>query len=266
MPPGRKLLSIKTTTTLAAIISFALFFTPINGKKPQQEESVQQIIETAQAMFAARTSYMLMEVTIKSPRFTRVMELQAWTKGSAKGLIKLNKPEKNRGITILKNGSEVWQYIPKIDKTVLIPPSMLLQSWMGSDLTYDDIVQESSMLNDYSKEITRQNSEAWHITLTPHQEAPVVWGKITVTIQKKTWLPSQTLYYDEAGDLIREIVYDQLRSIDGRLVPTLWKITPKTPERKGYSTTVRIKEIKFNLPMKNSFFTKQNLKKKSKSR
>ena len=236
-----------------------IFIAPQKAQNSSKNQSVQNIIEAVQQMLAARTTYSRMTIIVQSPRFNRTMELEAWTKGEKLGFLKILKPEKNRGITFLKNGSEVWQYIPNIDKTIRIPPSMMLQAWMGSDLTNDDMVQESSMLDDYDKTIVSQNDQHWVIELTPRENAPVVWGKLTVTVSKKNILPAKTLYYDDAGELIREIAYSDVQYFEGRAIPTTWTITPKTPEKKGYSTTLQIQKITFNLPLKDSFFTKRNL-------
>lgn len=209
-------------------------------------------------------TYNKITMHIQTTRNTRTMEIEAWSKGSDLSFIRINYPIKDRGITFLKRDNQMWQYVPKIEKTIKIPASMMMQSWMGSGFSNDDMVRESSMSKDYYKEILSQNDTSYTLELRPKEEAAVVWGKITMEVDRKTLVPNFVDYYDEDAQLTRTLYYKDIKPIDGRYVPHTWVMQPKGEESHKAVTTVIIDAIDFNPKIEDARFTQNALKRYSK--
>ena len=145
----------------------------------------------------------LVEMSIKTirPTWTRQMDLRVWSKGNDFAMIYIQSPARDRGITFLKRGKEVWNWIPTLEKTIKLPPSMMSQSWMGTDFTNDDLVKESSVVDDYEHTLAgtekQGDSLCYKIQMMPKPDAAVVWGKIIVWITQKEYLQLRAEFFDE---------------------------------------------------------------------
>ena len=252
---------IRPTLAGFLVIFFSATFYPLISKT----ETADKIISKSERLLRGTSSYGIYEMSIYNPRWKepRIVEVESWAEGTEKSFIVIHKPKKDKGITFLKIGNEMWQYIPKIEKIIKIPPSMMMQSWMGSDITNDDMVRESSLERDYTKKIASEDESSWVIHLSPLSDAPVVWERITVVIQKESYLPTKAQYYDEDGELVRTILYEKPRKVSGRTIPTLMKFIPETENKKDHRTELLFKEIKFDIDIPDSIFTMRSLKSKS---
>ena len=139
---------------------------------------------------------------------------------------------------------------------------MMMQSWMGSDFTNDDLVRESSIVVDYTHKLLGEEEidgrMCYKIELTPKPEAPVVWGKVISWISKEELLQLKTEFYDEEGYLVNTMVGKDVRMIGGRLLPTRLEMIPADEE--GKKTVVEQLELTFDAPIDESFFSIQNMK------
>jgi hypothetical protein len=176
-------------------------------------------------------------------------------------LIRILAPKKERGMATLKNGNNIWNYLPKVDRTIKIPSSMMGGSWMGSDFTNDDLVKEHRMAEDYVSQFTSSAGIAQdliEITCTPKPNAPVVWGKVVVRARRADLVPREVLYYKENGALARKLTFSEIREIDGRKIPT--KMTMVPVKKKGHRTVVSYKKIQFDVSVGERLFTVANLR------
>jgi outer membrane lipoprotein-sorting protein len=170
-------------------------------------------------------------------------------------------PARDKGTVTLKRQKEVWNYIPKIQRTVKIPPSMMLQAWMGSDFSNDDLVRQSSLVEDYTHRLDGNEViagyECFKIEMIPKPEAGVVWGKLITWISRKGDLMLLTHYFDEDGNLIRIMSGSEVKSLGGRTFPTRWEIKPlDNPARR---TILIYDDIQFNARLDADFFSQQNM-------
>jgi outer membrane lipoprotein-sorting protein len=156
----------------------------------------------------------------------------------------------------------MWSWNPAINRLIKLPPSMMSQGWMGSDYTNDDILRESSVVNDYThteegeEEVDGHN--CYKIKLTAKPEAEVIWGYQVWWVDKKEFVVLKAELYDEDGYLVRTERGMELKSFDGRVLPSLIELVPE--ENEGHKTVLRINEMKFNINLTESFFSQQNMK------
>lgn len=229
----------------------------------QTGETAMAIVRKADERVRGKTSIAEMTIITTRPKWTRSMDIKAWTKGNDYTLILVAAPAKDKGTVFLKRKKEVWNWLPSLERTIKLPPSMMSQSWMGTDFTNDDLVKESSIVEDYEHKllgVEQQGGRDCHkIELIPKPEAAIVWGKILVWIDKKDYLQMRSEFYDEFGALSQTMIGSELKMLGGILLPSRLEMIPS--EKKGHSTTLVYKALAFNKPIEDNFFTTAQLSK-----
>jgi outer membrane lipoprotein-sorting protein len=229
-----------------------------------QDLTAKEIVKRADAkMRGEKSSYSTMTMTIVRPTWKRTISFKNWTKGTEYSLALITSPAKEKGQAYLKRENEMWSWNPTINRMIKLPPSMLAQGWMGSDFTNDDLLNESSVVVDYThKKISEEDissRKCYKIELIPLEDAAVVWGKIYIWISVDEYLWMKAEYYDEDEYLIKtELAYD-IKNMDGRIIPAKYELIPA--DKEGHKTVVVMDEIKFNIPLSDEFFSQQNMKK-----
>ena len=243
---------------------FLIIFFMLNGiLLSGQRTDATEIVRKADEKFnGEKSSITVMSMTIIRPTWQRTVEFKNWTMGRDYALTLITAPAKDNGQTFLKRGTEMWNWNPAISRLIKLPPSMMSQGWMGSDYTNDDILKESSVVNDYTHEIigeeTIYNRLCYKIKMVAKPEAAVVWGQQIRWIDKKDFLVLRTELFDQEGDLVRTETGAEIKIMDGRAITSRMEIIPA--EEPGNKTTVDILEIKFNVPLTETFFSQQKMK------
>jgi len=223
-------------------------------------ETADRIIQRVEDNLNGKTAEMDLAMIVKTKRTERTMKMESYGIGKEKSFIKITYPKKDYGITFLKVDNQMWQYVPRIEKVIKIPASMMLQSWMGSDFTNDDLVKESSIADDYEKRLLSEDDKEYSIELLPFAEAAVVWGRIVMQVSKEFFLPTTVYYYDEDNELVRVIHYTDIKDFSGKMYPSRWIVDPKTEDKVGHQTVIEISEAVFDREIDKAYFTKRALK------
>jgi outer membrane lipoprotein-sorting protein len=221
------------------------------------------IVKKVEDNLRGKNAYMKMKMTITSARNERTVEIESWSVGKKKSFMKILYPPKDRGITFLKLDKQLWQYVPKIERIVKIPPSMMLQSWMGSDFTNDDMVRESSLTDDYDPKIISKAGNTVTIVFTPKPDAAVVWGKIVSKIDTCNFTQVHDVFYDDFGKEVREMFYSDVKTFNGHHIPTVMRIKPLEKGKEKNETVVVLSKVVYDEGVSKSYFTKQALKRYS---
>ncbi|KOH46724.1 outer membrane lipoprotein-sorting protein [Sunxiuqinia dokdonensis] len=243
----------KILTTILLFAAFAL------GAYAQDAK---EIVRQADEKFRGKSSQGEMTMIIERPTWNRTVSMKSWSLGNEYSLIYITAPAKEKGQVFLKREEEMWNWVPNIERMIKIPPSMMMQSWMGSDFTNDDLVRESSIVTDYTHEIIGEETingyESYQIELTPLPDAPVVWGKVLMWISKEEdyWLRSE--FYDEDGVLVNTEILSDIKKMDDRMMPTRMEMIPADEE--GHKTIMIYDKIEFDIKIDESFFSQQNMK------
>lgn len=198
---------------------------------------------------------------VVTSHWSRTLSLEFWSKGKDKSLVRILAPLKEKGTATLRSGNEIWNYLPKVNRVVKLPSSMMSASWMGSHFTNDDLVKQSRFADDYHFEITQQGMrdglDIVEITCIPKPEAPVVWGKVEVVVRRSDYLPLVTRYYDEGLKLARTMTFSDVKTWSGRALPTVMTLTPEG--KSGEMTQVSYDSITLDVSLDDSFFSLRNL-------
>ncbi len=223
----------------------------------ENSTEVLAILERFDDMMRGDSSQGRITMRVKTKRFEREMSMETWSKGTEKSLIRILEPAKERGTATLKVGDKIWNYLPKIDRTIKVPGSMMSGSWMGSHFTNDDLVQESRYSEDFDCSLDTQ-PELSLVSCIPHDEAAVVWGKVTIAVDTQSGLPTELKFFDEDDELVRTMTYSDVRRVGGRSIPTRLRVTPA--DEPGEFTEVIYNELNFDLDIDDRLFSLQSLK------
>ncbi len=242
-----------TALTLASLVGSA-----------SAETDPTEIIRRVDRLLRGDSSRGVATMEVATEHWNRSLSMEVWSLGTDYSLVRITSPAKEAGTATLKADNDIWNYLPKVDRTIKIPASMMMGAWMGSHFTNDDLVKDSQLVDDY--EITvgfegdRDGTDIWQLTLTPRPEAPVVWGHIEYVVRKKDTMPLEARYFDEDGELARSMAFSEFRVLGGRLVPSVMTMQPA--DKPAESTSLRYDNLDFDVDLDESFFSLRALKRR----
>lgn len=220
------------------------------------------IVKRSEEKLRGESSRSTLNIEIVRPSWSRSISATAWSRGSEYSMILIQEPARDRGTVFLKREQEIWNFVPSINRQVKMPPSMMAQSWMGSDFNNDDLVRESSLVVDYTHELKGKKEvngrECYVIESTPKPEAPVVWGKLLLHISVEDDLQMRVEFYDERDELVQIMEGFDVREMDGRLLPSRMRMTPMDAE--GEYTEMTYESLDFDVDFPANFFSVDNMK------
>ncbi|MEH6454089.1 MAG: outer membrane lipoprotein-sorting protein [Psychromonas sp.] len=225
-------------------------------------QSAFQIVQKSDQQMRGDSSYSEITMNIIRPDWTRSMSMKSWTKGQDLSLVLITSPAKDKGSASLKRQKEMWNWIPNIERIIKIAPSMLGQSWMGSDFTNDDLINQSSIVVDYEHKMISSeiidNDESYIIDAIAKPEAPVVWSKVRIWISKQTYLQRKVEFYDEFDELVNTLQTYDIKDLGGRKIATRMEMRPA--DKPGNKTEMLTHQAAFNFTLDDAFFSLQQMK------
>ena len=243
---------------IVILISLSLFANLSNSAFSITPE---EIVKKVDDLLRGKSNIMTMQMIVTTPDWTRENTMKSWSLGTDKAFVKILSPAKDKDTRFLKLEYNLWMYIPKVEKVIKIPPVMMMESFMGSDFSYDDMVKESSIVKDYVPHLvdrdTIEQEENYVLELVPKPAAPVVYGKLKLWVRTKDLIPTREEYYNEKKEIIKVMVFKDIIKMGDRFIPTYWEMT--NLKKKDHKTIIRIQEAQFNIKINPSLFTKRNL-------
>ncbi|EKO3809470.1 outer membrane lipoprotein-sorting protein [Vibrio harveyi] len=242
-------------TALLSLLCWSISFTAV-------AESAFDIVQKSDQAMRGDSSYTESTMEIIRPDWTRSMTMKSWTKGTDLSLVLVTAPAKDKGSASLKRQREMWNWVPSIERVIKIAPSMLSQSWMGSDFTNDDLINQSSIVVDYQHELkgedTFDGDKVWVIDAVAKPDAPVVWSKVTLWISKSTYLQRKVEFYDEFDERVNVMTTYDVKELGGRKLATRMEMQPlDKPDNK---TVLITHQAQFDFDIDDSFFSQQQMK------
>ncbi|HCE2831005.1 TPA: outer membrane lipoprotein-sorting protein [Vibrio parahaemolyticus] len=225
-------------------------------------ESAFDIVQKSDQAMRGKSSYSEATMEIVRPDWTRSMTMKSWTKGTELSLVLVTAPAKDKGSASLKRHREMWNWVPSIERIIKIAPSMLSQSWMGSDFTNDDLINQSSIVVDYKHALLGNDSfegdKVWVIEATAKPDAPVVWNKVTLWISQSTYLQRKVEFYDEFDERVNVLTTYDVKELGGRKIATRMEMKPV--DKPGNKTIFTTHQAQFDFDINDDFFSQQQMK------
>jgi len=219
---------------------------------------IEALIREVEQQYMGASSHSLMNMQVKTEHWERSLQMEAWSLDRDYFIIRILEPAKERGVSTLKRDREVWNYLPKVDRVIKVPPSMMGGSWMGSHITNDDLVKANHIEQDYDLKLLEETKTHFTIECLPKPEAAIIWGKIIYRIKKDPRVPEQVDYFDEGMVLVRQIRFDDVQQVGDRTIPLRMTVLPQ--EKPDETTTLQYHELTFDVGLDESYFSLRNLK------
>ena len=248
--------------TLRSLKSIILIFCLIlTLKTPCPALDANKIVTDGFNYWRGKASIGTVEMLIHREDWERAMTIKAWTRGQKDSLFYIAAPPKDYGNGTLKKGREMWIYNPKVNRVVKVPPSMMSQSWMGSDFSNNDLAKSDSLLQDYDHSFigteTHEGKTVYIIKSMPKPNAPVVWGMQQLKIREDhIWLSEE--FFDEDLQPVKIMKAMKIQMLDGKLFPKVWQMRNVDEQDRYTQLTYESLEFKSSLP--DYFFTLSSLK------
>ncbi len=248
---------------LLAIVWMSVAMSPrALARQPSEDAEMQRLLGLFDDLLRGASSQGTMTMTVKTKRFERTLSMQTWSKGTDKSLVRILEPVKEKGTATLKVGDKIWNYLPKVDRTIKVPGSMMGASWMGSHFTNDDLVAKIRYSEDFACSFdpaTREPSvKELRIDCIPNEDVAVVWGKVSMLLDKASELPTQSMFYDDDDELVRTMKYENVRTMGGKRIPTVLTAIPAGED--GEFTRVEHSKLEFDIDISDRLFSLQSLK------
>jgi outer membrane lipoprotein-sorting protein len=248
--------------TIGLVAGLALALCSPAAIRPQAsaDQEAERVVKRIDDLYRSSSSEALVEMQIVTSHWERTLRIRAWSQGKEKTFLRILEPKKEAGIATLRIGNEMWNFLPDIDKVIKIPPSMMMSSWMGSDLTNDDLVKEFTFLESYHfslVSVDHPEPDLVYVQCVPKEGLPIVWGKVILAARRDDSLPVWEKYYDDRGNLVREMTFGEVKAFGKRRIPSVMELFPTT--KPGQKTVLRYLEAKFDIPLNPEIFTLRNL-------
>lgn len=228
------------------------------------QPDIDDVITALDRLYRSNDSYAEMSMHIVTPHWERTLTMKSWSEGSDKTFISILSPAREAGMATLRIGTEMWNYLPNTNSTIRVPPSMMTGSWMGSDITNNDIVKEITYATDYTYEYTDdtamtgiQEDGVLYVRLVPKPSTAVVWSSIICAVRTDENIPLWEHYYDQHGNEIKCVTFSDIQNMGGRTIPATMEVVPTNKE--GHSTTITWSHAEFNQGIDSDIFSLRNL-------
>ena len=242
---------------LLIFASSAVLWVASGGEVFAAEPTIEELLDATDDVNRGASSKSTITMQVKTKRYERTMTMDAWSRGEEDSLIRITAPAKDAGTTTLKVGDDMWNYIPKIDRTMKIPPGMMSGAWMGSHFSNDDLVKSNRLADEFTYEKESVVDGVYTIVCTAKPDAAVVWGKVVVKVREDK-IPLEVGYYDEDGELARKLTFSDVRQLGGRTVPATMLLEPA--DRPGEFTKITTTAMDFDVKFDDRTFSLQSLK------
>jgi outer membrane lipoprotein-sorting protein len=225
-------------------------------------QTPRDIVDQVDRLLRGASSEGRLTMQITTRQWTRSLDLRVWSLGTDDALVRVLAPQREAGTATLKAGTDVWNYLPRVDRTIKIPPSLMMGSWMGSHFTNDDLVKESRLALDYDITISfdgeRDGVAVWELSLVPKPDAAVVWGRVVMQVRKQDLMPLWARYYDDTNHLARTMTYGDLQLMGGRMIPA--RLTMSPADKPDESTVIVYQDLRFDVGLTPAFFSLRALR------
>ena len=225
-----------------------------------QELDARALVRKIETQYQGESSHSMVTMKIVTDAWTRELSMESWSEGRDNFLARIVSPKKEEGTGTLKIGDEMWNYLPKIDRLIKIPSSLMGDSWMGSHLTNDDLVKENKVDDLYDLSIDMREGDRVTVLGIPKPDAAVVWDKIEYVVDLAKMVPVKVLYYDEDGELVRTMSFGDVQEVSGRWLPLEMVIQPE--DKPDEKTVLTYSDLTFNIDLPGETFSIRSLRRR----
>ena len=249
---------MKKTSSILCVLMMAL--SAFSGV-PQDPPSGEWILERVDENIGSDNKISVAEMIIHGRRQPRTVKSKSWLQGTEQSFTEYLAPAREKGTKMLKLGSQLWMYVPATDRTIKISGHMLRQSVMGSDLSYEDMMEDPKLLNLYDAEVIGEEvlleRPCWVLELTSKGE-DINYFSRKIWVDKERFVSLREDRFARSGKKLKTFEVKKVERIQNRWMPT--HMVFKDALKKGEGTEFKIESIEFNADIPDHVFTKASLR------
>ena len=211
----------------------------------------------------SKNRYVKSKMIIHGRRSSRTIESETWSSGIDKAFTLYLSPPREAGTKMLKDNDKLWTYSPQTDRTIQISGHMLRQSVMGSDMSYNDMMEDNSIQSLYTatlEGVEKINAREHYILLLEAKKTGLAYPSRRAWVDAEYFLPMKEELYAKSGKLLKSTSMDKIKKIDNRWFPSYFYFKDEL-KRNSKGTEWIIDEIKFDIDIPDNQFSKSKLKK-----
>lgn len=250
----------KIISFVIVIFILTIFLLPVRAEGVAPDAT--ELLEKMDTVLRGKSHHMTVAFDVKTASWERKYKLDVWMRGLDDAFARILEPAKSEGQGFLRNKTRLWNYMPTAERTMLIPTSLMMDKFLGSDYSNDDFVKLSYLPRDYDAKIVGEEivdgQNTYHLELTPKPDAPVTYGKLEIWLRGDGG-PVRTHFFNEKLDHIRTLSYSDYKKYGDHDLPSVW--TMENLREKDRVTTLTVIEAEFDIPVADVLFSKENLEK-----
>ena len=227
----------------------------------QSPPSGEEILRRVDANIGSDNKIATAEMIIQGKRGSRSIKSKSWIYGEEKSYTEYLAPAREAGTKMLKLEDQLWTYIPSTDRTIKISGHMLRQSVMGSDLSYEDMMEDPELLNLYNANVIGEENfldrPCWILELTAKVE-DISYASRKIWVDKERYVSLKEERFARSGKLLKVFEVKEIRRIQDRWVPS--HMVFRDALKSGRGTEYKIETIEFNADIPEALFTKASLR------
>ena len=229
----------------------------------EKKITVDEILSSIDKNLYSKSQVYTSKMIVHGRRTSRTIAFKAWVVGTKKAFTKYLSPPREAGTKMLKNDDKLWTYSPQTDRTIQISGHMLRQSVMGSDMSYNDMMEEQPLMEMYEATMEKNeimNERNYHVLLLEGKIKGLSYPKRRIWVDTEYMLPIKEELYAKSGKLLKSISLDGIKKIQGRWFPTKF-IFKDELKRNSKGTEWVIENIQFDVEIPETQFSKALLRK-----
>lgn len=245
------------------LLMLSIFYSGILSAQSQPKPTAEEIIRAVDRNMSAKTTVLESKMIVHGRRATRTISSKSWILGQDTAFTEYMSPAREKGTKMLKIGNRMWTYSPQTDRIIQISGHMLRQSVMGSDLSYEDMMEDPKLFERYNAVLEGDdiidNIVCWRILLTARTKG-LAYNSRKLWIDKERMVPLREELYAKSGKLIKSLRITEVMKVGDRWYPRIW-IFKDELKSNSMGTEWIVDKIEFDLNIPEKRFSKSGLRK-----
>ena len=220
------------------------------------QEDAESILNTITSNLRGESQVATLNMQVIRPDEESTYMMRIYSEGESKGLTRVIAPPRDAGQAFLNDGDNVFIYNPRLRRVLRLPPSGQSDSFLGSDISYNDLAGDD-LQEDYSARILEETDSSVTLELVPNPNAPTPYGKLHLTAEKPSYAPTQITYFDQRDTAVKENILSDYAEVGGLYIPQRFEVKDLLQE--GNMTVVTWQDAEFGVEIPESCFSQNAL-------